>query len=91
MGKRAKAHRKKVQQRNNRLTSGINWAKNQEKRIIMDLIEREIKNGQHDSDFMKSQGLSSEIIAEQAELIKEASDEIAEEITIEEKDSSDTK
>jgi hypothetical protein len=59
----------------------------------MDLIEREIKNGQHDSDFMKSQGLSSEIIAEQAELIKEASDEIAEEITIEEKKSSasDTK
>ena len=44
-------------------------AQNAEKKLIMELINREIKNGQYDSEFMKSYGLSSDVIKDkEAEL-----------------------
>lgn len=60
MGKRAKAHRRKVEKRNNKIKQAVKSANKAESDLIKDLIEREIKNGQYDSDFMHSMGLSSD-------------------------------
>lgn len=62
MGKKAKAHRKKVQKRNLQIKDTTRWVKNQEKRILMDLIEREIKNGQYDSNFMQNMGVTEDVV-----------------------------